>query len=406
MKTHVAQKPRLHSIDLLRGLIMVIMALDHVRDFFFFHTIDPTNLEQTTPALFFTRWITHFCAPTFILLAGVGAALSYLRGKTPAQLSLFLFTRGLWLLFLEWYIVRTFGWSWNFDFTYLPCWVIWTLGWSMIILAGLVRLPTWAIVSFGLTLIFGHHLVDHIKGGQFGSAAWVWHILHDPTALIWPWHGLPIPQDKLAPIQGVELSVGYPLIPWVGVMAVGYGLGMIYRWEEKERRTFLYALGTQFCLLFLLLRIINHYGETQPWALQPTWGMTIISFLNCTKQPPSLCYLLMTLGPALLFLACFDAGVGRWARPLITFGKVPLFFYLLHLPLIHGLWVLAAWWYLHQLPYWLFSNPPLGHVPDDFGFSLPVVYAIWVGVIILLYPLCHWYAGIKKRRKSVWLSYL
>jgi len=399
-------KPRLISIDLLRGLIMVIMALDHVRDFFFYHTIDPVNLEQTTPALFFTRWITHFCAPTFIFLAGVGAALSSLRGKTPAQLSLFLFTRGLWLIFLEWCIVRTFGWAWNFDFTYLPCWVIWTLGWSMIVLAVLVRLPLWMTVTFGLTLIFGHHLVDGIKGEQFGSFAWIWHILHDPTDLVWTAQHALLAQPKDVKLAGVVLSAGYPLIPWIGVMAVGYGLGMIYSWEAKERRTFLYAIGAQCCLLFILMRFINGYGETNPWALQPTWMMTIVSFLNCTKQPPSLCYLLMTLGPAMLFLAWFDAGVGRWARPIITFGKVPLFFYLLHLPLIHGLYALAAWWQLKTFPDWLFTNPPLGAVPPEFGFSLPVVYAVWVGVILMLYPLCLWYAGIKQRHRWVWLSYL
>ncbi|HQR05729.1 MAG TPA: heparan-alpha-glucosaminide N-acetyltransferase domain-containing protein [Gemmatales bacterium] len=418
-------KPRLHSIDLLRGLIMVIMALDHVRDFFYFHTIDPTNLEQTTPVLFFTRWITHFCAPTFILLAGVGAALSRLRGKSPTELTCFLITRGVWLIFLEWMVVRTFGWAWNFDFAYLPCWVIWTLGWSMIMLGILSRFPNWVPIVFGLTLIFGHHLVDHIKGEQISSCSWLWHILHDPCDLVVPKLGLVVkqasdhgvvihtgyslilmkqPSDN--PLPGVVLSAGYPLIPWVGVMAVGYGLGMTYGWEAKRRRRLLYQLGLACCLGFVLLRFINGYGETSHWAVQPSPIMTFISFLNCTKQPPSLCYLLMTLGPALLFLAWFDAGVGRWARPLIIFGKVPLFFYLLHLPLIHGLWVIAAWWHLHQFPAWLFSNPPLGHVPHDFGFSLPVVYAVWVGVILMLYPLCHWYAGIKQRHKSVWLSYL
>lgn len=381
---------RLQSIDLLRGLVMILMALDHVRDFFYYH-VDPTDFATTTPPLFFTRWITHFCAPTFLLLAGVGAALSRLRGKSAAELTGFLITRGLWLIFLEWVIVRTFGWACNFDFTYLPCWVIWTLGWSMIILGVLVRFPTWVPVVFGLTLIFGHHLVDHIKADQFGSCGWIWTFLHDPA-------------DVTA--FGIVFSAGYPLIPWIGVMAVGYGLGMVYGWEAERRRQLLRMLGLFCCCLFILIRCGGLYGEHNPWHEldSPLW--TAMSFLNCTKQPPSLCYLLMTLGPALLLLSLFDAGVGSWAKPIITFGKVPMFYYLLHLPLIHGLCVLAAWWQLGEFPRWLFTNPPLADVPAAFGFSLPVVYVVWLFLLVILYPLCVWYAGVKQRNKSVWLSYL
>ncbi|MBL8821765.1 MAG: DUF1624 domain-containing protein [Planctomycetia bacterium] len=382
---------RLHSIDLLRGLVMILMALDHVRDFFFTHTIDPTDLSQTTPSLFFTRWISHFCAPTFLLLAGVGAALSRLRGKSSSELASFLITRGLWLIFLEWCVVRTFGWAWNFDFTYLPCWVIWTLGWSMILLGLLVRLPTWLPATLGAILILGHHLADPIKSADFGAWGWLWTFLHDPGEV---------------QSFGITFSAGYPLIPWVGVMMVGYGLGMCYAWEAWERRILLVVLGIFCVVLFLLLRASGLYGEGNTWIAQSTITGNVISFLNCTKQPPSLCYLLMTLGPVLLLLAWWDAGTGNWSKPFIIFGKVPMFFYLLHLPLIHGLCLLAAWWQTGAFPGWLFTNPPLGDMPASFGFPLWVSYLVWLLVVLALYPLCVWYAGVKQRNKSVWLSYL
>ena len=384
-------QPRLHSIDLLRGLVMILMALDHVRDFFFTHTIDPTNLSQTTPGLFFTRWITHFCAPTFLLLAGIGAALSKIRGKPIGDLARFLITRGFWLIFLEWAVVRTLGWAWNFDFTYLPCWVIWTLGWAMIVLGLLVRFPTWVIVVFGLTLIFGHHLTDHIKSTQFGSWSWIWTFLHDPRDVTF---------------FGIVLSAGYPLIPWIGVMAVGYGLGMSYRWEAPHRRKLLMMLGTFCCVAFLFLRSGNAFGENDHWQPQATMLKTVMSFINCTKQPPSLCYLLMTLGPALFLLAVFELEMGPWIRPIVTFGKVPMFYYLFHLPLIHALCVLAAWWQLGAFPHWLFTNPPLADMPKEFGFPLSVTYGVWLLVLAILYPLCAWYAGVKQRNKSVLLSYV
>lgn len=427
-------RPRLHSIDLVRGLIMVIMALDHVRDFFFTHTIDPTNLSDTSPGLFFTRWITHFCAPTFLLLAGVGIALTELRGRKGAALSTFLFTRGLWLIFLEWCVVRTLGWAWNFDFTYLPCWVIWTLGWSMIVMAGLVRLPRWVPVVFGLTLICGHHLVDGVKAEQLGPMRIPWYFLHDPHGIVYhPDRGW-VAQDEVKDFHGLTIGAGYPLIPWVGVMALGYGLGAVYGWDAKRRRTFLLMLGLICIMAFFAWRYANLYGETNPWSMQVSdasvmengvvrviarqgaeplprnarietlW--TVMSFLNCTKQPPSLCFLLMTLGPVLLLLAWWDRGVGPWAKPFIIFGKVPLFFYLLHLPLIHALCVAGAWWQLGSFPHWLFTNPPLGDMPVTFGYPLWVSYVVWIIVVVSLYPLCHWFAGVKQRNKSPWLSYL
>lgn len=399
-------QPRLHSIDLLRGLIMVIMALDHVRDFFYTHSIDPTNFSQTSPGLFFTRWITHFCAPIFLLLAGVGIALMQLRGKTGTQLSNFLFTRGLWLVFLEWAVVRTFGWAWNFDFTYLPCWVIWTLGWSMVLMAGLCRLPRWVCIVFGLTLIVGHHLVDNVKAEHLGPMRVPWYFLHDSHDIVLhPDRGW-VPTSEEKDFKGFIIAAGYPFIPWVGVMALGFGLGAVYGWEATQRRRLLTILGLCSIASFVLLRYSNLYGENNLWASQGSILWTVMSFLNCTKQPPSLCFLLMTLGPALLLLALWDAGVGSWAKPFITFGKVPLFFYLLHLPLIHGLCVLGAWWQQGSFPHWLFTNPPLGDMPETYGFPLWVTYVVWIVVVLALYPLCVWYAGVKQRNKSPWLSYL
>lgn len=397
---------RLVSIDLLRGLIMVIMALDHVRDFFFTNTIGAVDLTQTTPELFFTRWITHFCAPTFLLLAGVGIALMQQRGKTGNTLSGFLLTRGLWLIFLEWCVVRTFGWAWNFDFTYLPCWVIWILGWSMIVLAGLVRLPVWVSLVFGLTLCVGHHLVDEVKGEDVGGFRIAWYFLHDSQGVVYhPQQGWK-PQSEVKDGKGIIFSAGYPLIPWVGVMALGFALGQLYAWEAGRRQRWLWFLGLGCLVSFVVLRYINRYGETSQWAVQPSTLFTVLSFVNCTKQPPSLCFLLMTLGPGLLFLAAFDRGAGVWSRPFIIFGKVPLFYYLLHLPLIHGLCMLAAWWQFGDFPHWLFTNPPLGDMPPTYGYPLWVTYLVWLGVVFLLYPLCEWFAGVKARHRSPWLSYL
>ncbi len=385
---------------------MVIMALDHVRDFFYTHTIDPTNLSETSTGLFFTRWVTHFCAPIFLLLAGVGIALMQLRGKTGVHLSNFLFTRGLWLIFLEWCVVRTFGWAWNFDFTYLPCWVIWTLGWSMILMAGLCRLPRWVPIVFGLTLIVGHHLFDNVKAEHLGPMRIPWYFLHDSQEIVYHHERGWIPKQEANDFMGLTIGAGYPLFPWVGVMAVGYGIGAVYGWESARRRRLLAGLGLLCIAGFILLRASNVYGETSPWSVQDSSLWTVISFLNCTKQPPSLCFLLMTLGPALLLLAWWDTGAGSWAEPFITFGKVPLFFYLLHLPLIHGLCVLGAWWQLGSFPYWLFTNPPLADMPASFGYPLWVSYAVWFAVVIGLYPLCAWFAGVKRQYKSPWLSYL
>ena len=392
-----AVRPRLELVDALRGLVMVIMALDHTRDFFSKDlAFDPSDLDKTYPALFVTRWITHFCAPVFIFLAGTGAFLSTTRGKSARELSWFLLTRGLWLVLLELTWVRCLGWQFNFDFHFAMGIVIWAIGWSMVALAGLVFLPLRWITTFGVLMIAGHNLFDYVEPETWGSLGWLWKILHSGGIIV--------------PAEGYRFAAGYPLIPWIGVMAVGYGFGSLLLREPVERRKWLFGLGASLTALFVLVRALNVYGDPTPWSPQKNTLFTLFSFLNCHKYPPSLLYLLMTLGPALLALAVLDRGTPRWLKPVLVFGRVPLFYYLLHLPLIHGLAVLASYLHYGQANWW-FGNPPQGPNtpnlrPSDYGYSLPIVYLVWLGVVLALYPFCRWFAEIKRRRREPWLSYL
>ena len=374
---------------------MMVMALDHTRDFFSKDlSFDPTDLAKTYPALFLTRWITHYCAPVFIFLAGTGAFLSTTRGKTKQELSRFLLTRGLWLVFLELTWVRCFGWLFNFDYHFAMGIVIWAIGWSMVALAGFVFLPVRWIATFGLVMIASHNLFDHVQPETFGKLGWLWKILHSGGIIV--------------PAKGYRFVAGYPLVPWIGVMAVGYSFGSWLVREAAQRRKWVFLLGAALTALFVLLRAIDVYGDPDRWSLQKNALFTLFSFLNCHKYPPSLLYLLMTLGPALLVLALLDRGTPRWLKPVLVFGRVPLFYYLLHIPLIHGLAVLIAYVrYGHAE--WFFANPPAAgppSIPAGYGYSLPIVYLIWVGVIATLYPVCQWFAEVKRRRREVWLSYL
>ena len=396
----LAPRARLYSVDLVRGLVMVIMALDHVRDFFhaYAKAFDPTDPSKTWTTLFFTRWITHYCAPTFVFLAGTGAFLSAARGKTRPELARFLLTRGLWLILLEMTLVR-FGWFFNFDYSVAIAQVIWAIGWSMIALGGLVFLPVRAIAAVGLVMIFAHNAFDSVRSESFGSFGWLWVVLHESNAIM--------------PLPGAVVFVAYPLIPWIGVMAVGYAFGEILTLERERRRRILFGLGASCIALFVVLRAINVYGDPSHWATQRDGWYTFLSFLNTSKYPPSLLFLLMTLGPSIVALALFDREPGRepgpLARPFIIFGRVPLFYYLLHVPLIHIIAVAFAY-VKYGRAEWLFVNwpPPDQPQPEPagYGYDLWVVYAIWLGVIVLLYPLCRWFAGVKARRRDAWLSYL
>ena len=385
----VTVKPtRIESIDVVRGVIMILMALDHTRDFFGNSGVNPTDPATTTIQLFFTRWITHFCAPVFFLLTGTGAYLS-LRKKSKRELSRFLFTRGLWLIFLELTVVRCLGWQFNFDYHVTLLVVLWALGWSMIVLSALVYLPAWVVTAFGVAMIATHNLFDSVE-----SSNPLWSILHSPNFIV--------------NNPGRIIFVTYALIPWVGVTAAGYGLGQVFRWEPDRRRTFLLRLGIVLSTAFVVLRAVNLYGNPVPWSTQRSAAFTVLSFLNTNKYPPSLLYLLMTLGPAMLFLWAVDKGTPRFLRPALTIGKVPMFYYLLHIPLIHLIAIIVCYARYGQV-HWMFESPTLGEFPvtppPGWGYSLPIVYLIWIFVVATLYPLCRWFAELKQRRCDAWLSY-
>jgi uncharacterized membrane protein len=383
-------RPRLDSVDLLRGLVMVIMALDHVRDFFTELRFDPSDLSQTTVPLFFTRWITHFCAPTFVFLAGAGAFLQGARGKSRSELAGFLVTRGLWLVVLELTVVRL---GWAFDLNYASLlWVqvIWVIGVSMVVLAGLVYLPLPAIAAFGLVMITTHNLFDGVTPESLGGWGPLWTVLHVQRPV-------PLP-------GGGALFVAYPLIPWIGVMAAGYAFGSLLLRPTEERRRLLLRLGLALTAAFIVLRALNIYGDPRPWAPQPTGVLTLLSFLNTTKYPPSLAFLLMTLGPAIASLAWFERLSGPAARFLIVFGRVPLFYYVLHIFVIHAA-ALAVGVIAGFAPA-AFLRPIFFTPVPGWGYGLPAVYAIWAAIVLALYPVCRWYAGLKARRHDAWLSYL
>lgn len=389
-------RTRLYTVDMLRGLVMVLMALDHVRDFFSnAYTFDPTDLIWTNAALFFTRWITHFCAPVFVFLAGTGAFLSTTRGKTKKELAGFLLSRGLWLVFLDLFFVHTFGWWFNFDYHLLYGDVLWALGWSMVVMAGLVFLPVWSITAVGIAMVALHNLFDAVRAESFGSFGWLWAILHSG--------------DMLEPIAGVHFIPGYPLVPWIGVMAVGYGFGKFMLRPQDKRRKQLLVLGTGLTLAFVVIRATNLYGDPHQWSVQKTGLFTFFSFINCEKYPPSLLYLLMTLGPAITALGVFERMTNSLSRPLVTLGRVPLFYYLLHLVFIHALAVAFAYAQYGRAS-WMFKNPSLPvnmllPFPEGYGYRLATVYAIWIGAVLILYPACRWFASVKARH-GAWLSYL
>jgi uncharacterized membrane protein len=374
---------RLASVDMLRGLIIVIMALDHVRDFFTDVRFNPLDPTQTTAALYATRWITNFCAPVFVLLAGMSAYFVGRRSSTH-ELSRFLFTRGLWLAILEVAVVAVL-WAFNFRYDHgLLMQVVWAIGVSMIVLSGLVYLPLRVVGTIGVAICVFHNLLDHVPMPESPVMKTLWAILHVQS---------PVAIGK----------VQYPLIPWVGVMACGYALASVFQMEADRRRRVLSALGASMVALFLGLRLINTYGDPVPWTTQSDHPGTLMSFLNVKKYPPSLDYLLATLGPALMLLSCLENVRGWFANVLQIFGRVPLFFYVLHLALAH----LAAGLIAMAMGYGkaVLNNFP-GDFPADWGFGLPTVYLAWALVVLTLYPACRWFGEVKRRRRDWWLSYL
>jgi uncharacterized membrane protein len=384
----VSARPRLDSLDWLRGLIMVVMVLDHARDFLAAGGPNPRDVND--PALFLTRWITHFCAPTFIFLAGISAHLYGARGRSRAEVSRFLLTRGLWLIFLELTVVRV-AWTFRLWPDMIVLQVIWAIGVSLLVLSGLIYLPRAAIAGFAVALIAGHNLLDRFTAANMGSAGTVWMLLHE--------------QAMVNPNGPHALFIVYPLVPWIGVLAAGYAFGPAIQASPSLRRSWTLGLGTALACLFLLLRAANVYGDPQPWIHGATPGATVLSFLNCEKYPPSLLYLCMTLGPALLLLGTAEVFKGKLAGILVTFGRVPFFFYVAHLYLLHLVAVL--WAQFHDgSSAWLFHGRAVLSKPAGYGFGLPMIYLFWFLAVASLYPACRWFAQLKQRRRDWWLSYL
>jgi len=389
---------RLLSIDALRGLVMIIMALDHVRDFFHADAMvfSPTDLTRTTPVLFFTRWITHYCLPVFMFAAGLGVYL-YGRDRTKGELSRFLWTRGLWFIALELTVMR-FAYNFNFSWRFLILLLIlWIFGICLLAMAALVYVPMRWLAALSVAVILLHNCLDGIRAQQFGSAAWAWNLLHQPGVI---------------PVAGKMALVTYTFLPWIAVMGAGFCFGRIFQLEPEARRRIMLRVGLAMTTIFIALRAWNHYGDPVPWAHQKSALFTVLSFFNCTKYPGSLDFLLMALGPALLVLAWFDRLAFKPANPLVVFGRVPMFYFILHFYLIHALAVLAAWIrYSGSAARFVFNPlPSMGGprelFPANFGYSLWVVYGVWLLVVVLLYPVCRWFASVKATRRDWWLSYL
>jgi len=369
---------------------MVLMALDHVRYFLSDARFDPTDPARTTATLFATRWVTHFCAPVFMFLAGAGARLSLARGRDRRSLATFLLTRGLWLVLLELTVARA-AWQFNLDYGYSGALVLWALGWSMVALAALIWLPDLWIGVIGSGMALLHNAFDRVSATDLSRLDWLWKILHEP--------------GSFSVGQGHELDVLYPLVPWVGVMALGYAFGPVFARPPAERDRVCVRVGLALCAAFVGLRLFNGYGDPSPWRWQPEAGRTVFSFFNATKYPASLLYLLMTLGPALILVPLADRARGRIADTVRTLGRVPLFFWLLHVPLIHLVAVLLSLHRYRTVVPWLVRNPPAGP-PAGYGYSLPVVYAVTLSVVAALYPVCRQFAELKTRRRDRWLGYL
>jgi uncharacterized membrane protein len=398
--TRAGASARLTSIDALRGTIMVIMALDHTRDFFHAGAMafSPEDLTRTTPVLFFTRWVTHICAPVFLFTAGIGAFLRLQRpGSTKGQLSRFLWTRGLWLVVIELTVMRL-AMNFSLDVRYpVLLLVLWALGISMIALAALVHLPRRLLAVSSMAVIALHNGLDGVQPSQFGAFAGLWNVLHQPGVFF---------------IGDIPLVAGYPVLPCIALMAAGFSAGPIFLLDPQDRRRVLLKWGAGLIVSVVALRAINLYGDPSPWSVQPSATFTLLSFLRATKYPLSLDFILMTIGPALLALIYLERRALPVSHPLVIFGRVPFFYYVVHFWILHVLASSLAWVRYGSASLAFLFNPlpsmggPRPLFPEDFGYPLWVTYAVWVFVVILLYPLCRWFAGLKARRRDWWLSYV
>ncbi len=394
------QIPRLQSIDVLRGSVMVLMALDHVRDFFHRSAalFSPTDLTRTTPVLFLTRWITHFCMPVFMFAAGIGAFLWWRRGRrSRSQLSRFLVTRGLWFILLELTVMQ---FAYNFDISsrnLVLLLILWIFGLCMIVMAALIYIPLRWLAVLSVAAIALHNCLDGVSPSRFGSMAWVWDLVHQPGVIV---------------LAGRQILEPYTLLPWIAVMAVGFCFGQLFELDAARRQRIMMRVGLGASAAFFIIRAINHYGDPAPWSIQKSAIFTLLSFLNCTKYPASLDFLLMTLGPAIIVLSLLDRCSLKTAHPLLVFGRVPMFYFVLHFYAIHALAVLMAWvrygraafsFMFHPLPS---MGGPAELFPRGFGYNLWAVYLVWIFIVALLYPACSWFANVKATRRDWWLSYL
>jgi len=392
----MAKRKRIESIDVLRGIVMIVMALDHVRDYFHYDAFlyDPTDLTKTNGLLFFTRFITHYCAPVFVFLAGISA---YLHGakKSKNELAHYLFTRGIWLVFAELFII-TLAWTFNPSYPVFHLQVIWAIGVSMIALSAMIFMNRRLILIAAVALIAGHNLLDTVHLPGSNSASLLWRLLHEPGDFT---------------IGKLTIFVRYPLIPWVGIIAVGYCFGNLYDYgyNSKKRRQELLSVGFTAIALFFFLRIFNVYGDAAHWTSQKNLFFTFLSLLNVTKYPPSFLYILITLGPAMIFIALAEKPLNRLTNKIAVFGRVPFFYYVIHLYLIHLFALIGAkvsgyhWWDMI-----LSSRVNRVAALKGYGFNLSIVYIIWILLVLFLYPLCKWFDRYKRTHLSSkqWLSYL
>jgi len=396
-------RTRIQSIDVLRGIVMVVMALDHVRDFFYKAQVaggaalatNPTDLATTNPALFFTRWITHFCAPTFVFLAGTSIYLMSQK-KSKKELSIFLIKRGLWLVFVE-IVIITFSWTFNPFYNVIILQVIWAIGVSMIILGLLIFLPPKILLAIGLLIVFGHNLLNYpaLSKGLQGSF-WADLLYYSNFAA---YH---LDKSHL-------VIIVYAFVPWTGVMLLGYCFGRIFKpgIDPSRRRKILLALGFGLVAIFLILRAINNYGDPVPWSVQPRGKVfTFLSFINVNKYPPSLDFLCVTIGGAMLALAFLEGVTSRVTGFFRVYGRVPMFYYILHLYLIHLIGVVV--FFAEGFPTSEIATPqnPFFFRPSSFGFGLGGVYVVWLFVVLILYPVCKKYDRYKSNHANWWLSYI
>jgi uncharacterized membrane protein len=376
-------------VDMLRGLVIALMVLDHTRDYFHIsaYTFDPTDPARTHVWLYITRWVTHLCAPTFVFLAGVSIYLQGVNGKSKPELSLFLLTRGAWLIVLELTVVA-FGLNFGLPFVFLQ--VIWAIGMSMILLAGLIWLPPAAAVAIGAMIVAGHQLVAPIEAKDLGALAPVW-------TLAFEFGRAPFGSGFIA----------YPAIPWFGVMCLGYGLGFVFVQEAGRRNRMVLGIALGAIVLFLVLRALNRYGDPAPWQSFPSAAATAMSFFNVSKYPPSLLFVLITLGVSMLCMLAFQRLRGVLARVLLAYGRTPLFTYVLHIYVVHGSALLVAVLAGYPASYQAnFLADPFRLVKAGWGYDLLVVALVWLAILVVLYPCARWFADVKRRRREWWLSYL